>query len=409
MKAIENGEGLVLLPGSRIIDSIPVGTYYLKPPGNHMPPVLVPCENLKVTVPKVYGGREKILKHIFEVFNDTAKNIGVLLTGEKGAGKTLFSKGLAEEAIKQGMLVIRVENNFDGIDRYIEAIDQKALILMDEFDKNFTSNNKDDSDRTAPQDGLLTLLDGLAVSHKLFVATANNVGKLNTCMLNRPGRFRYHLRFGPPSVDEVKEFLKDNMSKEILDAKLDDINKLVRLQTLSPKTLDCIKAIVDELCYGLSLSEALAVLNIGGGDTSELYKLRVKYRIGGKECVDSGGNHTMNILNPDDYDEFGMRIKCRVQDPSGKFVTRVAACVSVPELDVVSSGVLTGNGGFRIPLEKCDVTLYDDANPIENDEELDEKEKAIYESNENILSSLEILEVTVEKSTISYHINPDAI
>ena len=60
----------------------------------------------------------------------------MILSGHKGIGKSLFAKLLSIEAIRNGIPVIIADKYIPGIAAYIESIDQRVMVLFDEFDKN---------------------------------------------------------------------------------------------------------------------------------------------------------------------------------------------------------------------------------------------------------------------------------
>ena len=47
------------------------------------------------------------------------RNLGILLSGDKGIGKTLFLKMPAREAVKRGMIVIVVYRYYYGIGSFL--------------------------------------------------------------------------------------------------------------------------------------------------------------------------------------------------------------------------------------------------------------------------------------------------
>lgn len=70
----------------------------------------------------------------FQHFN---RNLGVLLSGDKSIGKSLFVKLLALKAMEQGIPVITINNGYDGLTTFIDSIRQEVLIIFDEFNKNY--------------------------------------------------------------------------------------------------------------------------------------------------------------------------------------------------------------------------------------------------------------------------------
>lgn len=212
-------------------------------------------ENLVPNEQKIYGDSlykvEKVLK-TFAVLN---RNLGVILSGNKGCGKSLFVRILAQEAIsKHGFPVIIVSGRLPGIQDFISSIQQECLVIFDEFEKMF-SHTEDEHD---PQNALLPMFDGMNNGKKLFVITCNDVNLLNDCLLNRPGRFHYHFEVGNPSPDEIRGYMQDNLNPEFHDA----IETIIRISSFADITYDFLRAIVLELNQGYSVQESMRDLNI---------------------------------------------------------------------------------------------------------------------------------------------------
>jgi hypothetical protein len=105
---------------------------------------------------------------------------------------------------------------------------------------------------------MLSLFDGIDNGKKLFVITINEIGKLNSYLLNRPGRFHYHFSLTNPSDEDVREYLED----KLLPQYYDNIEKVVNFAKTIDITFDYLRAIVFELNQGYSLESTLQDLNI---------------------------------------------------------------------------------------------------------------------------------------------------
>ena len=252
MKIVESSGRLHLYGDDmQAYDQIPAGTYdicFAKMTGFY----LARRPNLSVSE-KVYGVQgSKVAKVLnsFKVFN---RNLGVILSGNKGIGKSLTAKMIAQEAIKQGYPVILVSQYIPGIANFIEAIDQEVMVLFDEFDKTFKATSEDN-----PQDTMLSLFDGTSAGKKLFVVTCNQLNGLNDYLVNRPGRFHYHFRFDYPGADEVETYLKDKLEEKYYD----QIPAVVDFSGKIDLNYDCLRSIAFELNLGTPFAEAIKDLNI---------------------------------------------------------------------------------------------------------------------------------------------------
>lgn len=105
---------------------------------------------------------------------------------------------------------------------------------------------------------MLSLFDGLDNGKKLFVITCNEISKLNSYLLNRPGRFHYHFSIQNPSDIEVREYMTDKLQPQYHA----EIDRIVNFAKTINITYDYLRAIAFELNQGYSLEEALGDLNI---------------------------------------------------------------------------------------------------------------------------------------------------
>ena len=225
-------------------------------------PFLKKYSDLKVSE-KVYGVHlEKVDKVLnsFKIFN---RNLGVILSGDKGIGKSLFSKLLSIKAIESGYPLIIVNSYFPGIGEYLAEIDQEIVVLFDEFDKTFELSERGGRDNNAekgsPQTEMLTLFDGIAQGKKLFIVTCNDINSLSKFIVNRPGRFHYHFRFEYPTAAEIEEYLMDSLNT---DKAKEQIKNVIAFSQKTKLNYDCLRSIAFELNLGLTFKEVIQDLNI---------------------------------------------------------------------------------------------------------------------------------------------------
>lgn len=213
--------------------------------------------DIQVKEDKIYGEHMKKVQKVLRAYEKFDRNLGVILSGSKGIGKSMFAKLLAVEAIKGDIPIIVVDQYIPGIASYIEAIDQGVMVLFDEFDKTFGDVRPSEGE-VEPQAALLSLFDGISQGKKLFVITCNDIRKLNDFIVNRPGRFHYHFRFEYPSADEIRTYLYDKLGK----AHYHEIEPIVAFSRKVDLNYDCLRAIVFEVNNGESFHSAIEDLNI---------------------------------------------------------------------------------------------------------------------------------------------------
>lgn len=298
MKVVESASSLFLYGDDmKAYDTIPAGTYeiyYSKNSGFFLSrrPDLSVSET-------VYGVQNSKVAKVMNSFNAFTRNLGVILSGDKGIGKSLTAKMIAQEAVKQGYPVILVSQFIPGIANFIESIDQEIMVLFDEFDKTFKTTGDGN-----PQDTMLSLFDGTTVGKKLFVVTCNQLTGLNDYLVNRPGRFHYHFRFDYPTADDIRTYLHDKIDPEFYG----EIDDVINFATRVNVNYDCLRAIAFELNLGSKFKDAIQDMNIINLDDVR-YKVTFLHKDGSKDtremCMDLFGEDRCNstyIYLPDGYD-----------------------------------------------------------------------------------------------------------
>lgn len=206
---------------------------------------------------KAYGVHLGKVHKVLKSFDLMERNLGVILSGDKGIGKSLFAKILATEAIKKGTPVIVVDKFSPGIASFLESIKQSVMVLFDEFDKTFGEIEQGENE-TEAQTSMLSLFDGISQGKKLFVITCNEIDSLNEFLINRPGRFHYHIRFPYPKKEEIREYLEDKLSPRFWE-------QIEAVEVFSEKinlNYDCLRSIAFEIEQGIPFKEAITDLNI---------------------------------------------------------------------------------------------------------------------------------------------------
>jgi len=211
----------------------------------------------KYTLPeKTYGNHEEAAKRVIHTHLSRKGNTGILLTGLKGTGKSLFVKTISNLMIDLGYPVIQITKAFKGEDlfNFIENLGD-CVLLFDEFGKNYSPYNQ----HGAPtQNSLLSVLDGLSNGKRMHLFTENSIEDISQYMINRPGRVHYHFKYNRLSKDVVKELCADyGLPEEVT-------NELIELSTfIKVLSFDVVKCIIEEWkLYGGELKGLLETLNI---------------------------------------------------------------------------------------------------------------------------------------------------
>ncbi|WP_311245271.1 MULTISPECIES: AAA family ATPase [unclassified Microbacterium] len=255
----------------RAHESFPLGTYRVQFSSKEGFS-LIQVEDLSVGDERVYGGRDKKVDKIFRSYGLSDRSLGVMLSGDKGIGKSLFLRMVAQKARDNNLPVVIVTEDNDGIVDFLDSLDE-CLIVFDEFEKTFPAGRRGLSDGINRQNQFLSLFDGLSSVKRIYCLTVNDVADVSTYIVNRPGRFHYHMRFDYPGPDEVRQYLADQAP----DAHPDEVENVALFSRRARLNYDHLRAIAFELQQPDALfAEIVEDLNIKSVDPST-YKVEARF------------------------------------------------------------------------------------------------------------------------------------
>lgn len=337
MKVINSGLNFELYGDDlKTFDKLPAYTYTIKF-SKMVGFYLERTSDIEVGEPKVYGIHKKKVEKVLSTFSKVNRNLGVILSGDKGIGKSLFVRLLAEEGKKKDLPIIIVEKYIPNIAAYISKIDQEAVFIFDEFDKTFGNVEAVDGE-VSPQDSMLTLFDGIFPGKKLFIITCNNLNNVSDYLVNRPGRFHYHFRFGYPNSEEIRKYMIDKLDPKYIK----EIDEIISFSYKVPLNYDCLRAIAFEINLGENFKDAIKDLNIVNTET-HYYTVLLHFKEG--EVFDS----RMCDLDLFSADE----VNFEMYDISNDYYTYVAFS---PKEIIFDLNI----GKNIIPIEKCKITFSAD-------------------------------------------------
>lgn len=179
---------------------------------------------------KVYGIETGFINRVAKTYQDTKGNLGILLNGVKGTGKTVTSKQICN---KLKLPVLLVHTPYEGIPNFINNIQQDVIVFVDEFEKVY--HDRDHS--------VLSIMDGAMDNgfRRVFLLTTNEL-YINSNMIQRPGRIRYLKTYSDLSLEAIMEIVDDKLvHKKLREATIEFISELEII------TVDIVKAIVEEV------------------------------------------------------------------------------------------------------------------------------------------------------------------
>lgn len=217
-------------------------------------------ENIKNPA-KIYGDVKSRANRILNTFTNRSSNTGVLLAGERGSGKTQLAKIIAEIAVKElNLPVLKISSAYSGqnFNKFIQDLDCECVVLLDEFEKVFSEDN---------QENLLTLLDGLYNSKKLFILTCNDVHRIDKHLLNRPSRVFYFFEYKGLEKAFALEYATDTLVNQ------DYLKGVSTIMDIYPSVnFDMLKSIIEECNrYNEEPLEVVKVLNVRASDSNKSF------------------------------------------------------------------------------------------------------------------------------------------
>lgn len=223
---------------------------------------------------KIYGNTVQRARRILNSFIVRDRNLGVLLSGEKGSGKTMLGRvvsRIAADEMQIPTLFVTSDMSSEGFYQFLYKIRQPCIVFIDEYEKIYDKES---------QEKMLTLLDGVFQSKKLFILTCNDQYKIDSHLRNRPGRIHYAFDFKGLDREFVKEYCQD---------RLDDksrINEVANISSLfSAMNFDMLQSIVWEMnTYKESAPEVIECLNA-------------------KPENDGGARHEIKVIAPAGFPE----------------------------------------------------------------------------------------------------------
>jgi SpoVK/Ycf46/Vps4 family AAA+-type ATPase len=201
MKLIENGDVIRVANVTGTPEKLKAGNYLLKvdQSGYYLQ------KKANFALPKkVYGDHSEVDRWLKSYQHNSEKNLGIILSGMKGTGKTITAQMLCKKAQKPVIIINEPFFGSDFIDFVTSPLFKDSIIFVDEYEKIYQKYQ----DGKNPHD-FLQIMDGNYNTRLMFLLTVNEMS-INEYLVNRPGRIKYRKSF-------------DNLPSDVLDEVIDDL------------------------------------------------------------------------------------------------------------------------------------------------------------------------------------------
>jgi len=204
MAVIQTDNKFVLMDITNTYDKLPVGVYQLNYNARENEYFLIK-QNDFVLPPKVYGDHGIIHRWLKSYKYNAHKNMGIILSGLKGGGKTITAQKFCIEA---NLPVILINEPFDGsgfINFLVNPKIGECIIFIDEFEKVYKQSEY--SERNKAND-FLSLMDGAYNTKLIFLLTVNTF-ELNEYFVNRLNRIKYRKDYTDLDQETMNSVIDD--------------------------------------------------------------------------------------------------------------------------------------------------------------------------------------------------------
>lgn len=233
---------------NEVVDELPVGIYTLNYNRRNYK-VEAKHNGEKFKVPKkTYCLDERFINRVLDTFGRRGTNLGVLMNGYKGSGKSVTAKIICNR-LDLPVFVMNEKLDADDIQVFINALQQDCVLFIDEYEKVFGRDGE-----------LLTLMDGsLNLKNNILFLLTSNEMDVNQNLFNRPSRVFFIKQFGGLEESEIAEILDDYLEKPVIR---EEIVSLIK--SFEEVTIDNIMLFLEEVNYAntADLGDILKHLNI---------------------------------------------------------------------------------------------------------------------------------------------------
>lgn len=221
MKIIQNGSDFSFADVTAVNDELPKGVYILKQ--NPMTKQYFLSKKEDFVLPKkIYGDHSIVKRWLTSFENNSEKNLGIILSGLKGSGKTITAQKFCMESKLPVILITESFCGPDFIDFLTNGLLGKCIIFIDEFEKVY--------DRKDEAVDLLSLMDGNFPTKLIFLLTVNEF-RISEFLVNRLNRIKYRKHYSDLEEEIIDEVIEDLLINKDHKQSIYDFFERVNMRT----------------------------------------------------------------------------------------------------------------------------------------------------------------------------------
>lgn len=197
---------------------------------------------------KVYDVNANLRSLISTSYTKNKRNLGVLLTGNKGQGKSLTAKYICTEANVPIIVINKRIPVYINLVKFFNDIKQDYVLFIDEFEKLFNSSeyNSDGDGGSSEskyhsQQTFLSFMDGVFTNDNkiLFLLTSND--SVNEYLINRPSRIKFLQEYNELPEELFNMIVEDKLINQEYRKDLEENTSMINMN------IDLLVSIIDDI------------------------------------------------------------------------------------------------------------------------------------------------------------------
>jgi hypothetical protein len=198
MSVIQNGTKYSFANITDTFTTLPKGNYLLK--FDPREGYFLEKKDDFILPKKIYGDQSIINRWLTSWKTNSSKNLGILLAGVKGSGKTITAQKFCVESELPVVIINELYHGSDFVDFITSPKLGECVVFLDEFEKIYSKQEF--------QHELLSIMDGNYATKLIFLLTVNE-DRLNDYLVNRLNRIKYCKTYYDLDADTINSVIDD--------------------------------------------------------------------------------------------------------------------------------------------------------------------------------------------------------